>query len=447
MMQFITDQQTLEDLNLTGKYKKNSVFTLFNRTQTFGGERALEAIFRAPFAEVAPIQQRANLIDFLRREACEFPIDLDDLSQAQEYYQNDIEISALNSFSQALRRRALQMIGIGKEETAFSRGSWALIRIIEQLHYFLKLLIQADRQHVLKYLKIDSALVEQQDQLLSAVGKYGQDERQSILDMSKMDFMLRGKYHLVVQQSIELVYELDAYLAVASVSNERSFKRALPLATSDDRKITIDNGYHPTMPNAVGNPIHYTAGQNLIFLTGANMAGKSTYMKTFGILMYLAHIGFPVPADRMEFAIREGLFTSINVADDLSMGHSHYFAEVMRVKKVAQRIHDGERLVVIFDELFKGTNVKDAFDATLAITEGFLHHPDCQFMISTHIVEVGEKLKQHDNAIRFSYLPTIMQGHIPTYTYQLHSGISADKHGMILIQKEGILRLLETRYV
>ncbi len=88
------------------------------------------------------------------------------------------------------------------------------------------------------------------------------------------------------------------------------------------------------------------------------MAGKSTWMKTLGTSFYLAHMGFPVAADSMRFKVMEGVFTSINVPDDISIGWSHFYAEVMRVKQVAQEISGGKKLFVLFDELFKGTQCK-----------------------------------------------------------------------------------------
>ena len=85
------------------------------------------------------------------------------------------------------------------------------------------------------------------------------------------------------------------------------------------------------------------------------MAGKSTYMKAFGVAVYLAHCGFPVPASRMELSPFRGLFTTINLSDNLSLGYSHYYNEVARVKYVVEQVRDLEDVVVVFDELFRGT--------------------------------------------------------------------------------------------
>jgi len=199
---------------------------------------------------------------------------------------------------------------------------------------------------------------------------------------------------------------------------------------------------HPCLEKAVGNTLSLDKDSNVLFLTGANMAGKSTLMKSFGIAVYLAHMGFPVAADEMVFSVRDGIYSSINVPDNLSLGYSHFFAEVLRVKKAAEDVSQGKNLVVIFDELFKGTNVKDAYDATLAVTEAFSHYRDCCFIISTHIVEVGETLRERCDNLQFAYLPTVMKGTAPAYTYRLEEGITTDRHGMIIIENEGILEII-----
>ena len=80
---------------------------------------------------------------------------------------------------------------------------------------------------------------------------------------------------------------------------------------------------------------------------------------------------------------------------------------------------------------------------TLAVTEAFSGFRNCVFIISTHIIEVGGQLMKEDRNIQFSYLPTIMDGMTPGYTYTLQEGITSDRHGMIIIQNEGILEIIK----
>jgi len=173
------------------------------------------------------------------------------------------------------------------------------------------------------------------------------------------------------------------------------------------------------------------------------MAGKSTFMKSLGIAMYLAHMGFPVAAKKLEFSVLDGIYTTINLPDNLGIGASHFYAEVLRIKKMARELSTGKNILVIFDELFRGTNVKDAYEATIAITSAFAGKRNSVFVISTHIIEAGEILKERCANISFKYLPTRIKGTIPEYTYTLETGITDDRHGMIIINNEGILELLK----
>jgi DNA mismatch repair ATPase MutS len=143
----------------------------------------------------------------------------------------------------------------------------------------------------------------------------------------------------------------------------------------------------------------------------------------------------------MDFSVMDGLYTTINLPDNLGIGASHFYAEVQRVKKMAAELGAGKSLFVLFDELFRGTNVKDAHEGTVALTRAFARKKNSLFIISSHIVEAGEELKQQTN-IGFHYLPTIMNGNVPEYTYTLREGITDDRHGMIIIMNEGILNIL-----
>ncbi|MNX66957.1 DNA mismatch repair protein MutS [compost metagenome] len=241
---------------------------------------------------------------------------------------------------------------------------------------------------------------------------------------------------------LDSIYRLDVYLAVANTAKERGF--AYPEALSKEINVLRSTAlWHPSLLNGIANPVSLHQDQNMIFLTGANMAGKSTFMKAFGIAIYLAHMGFPVAAKDMQFSVMDGLYSSINVADDLNMGYSHFYAEVLRVKKVATEVGQRKNLVVLFDELFKGTNVKDAYDATLAATEAFSNYRNCFFIISTHIIEVGEALRNSKSNLQFAYLPTVLEGNRPKYTYNLKNGITKDRQGMMIIENEGILEMLQ----
>jgi len=272
-----------------------------------------------------------------------------------------------------------------------------------------------------------------------------QDDHKGKLPFEKVaacDTILRFRQRELVRRILQRVYYLDMYISVAKVANDRgfSFAEALP---KERHFIRLEGVYHPQVKNAVPNTLDITPDSNVIFLTGANMAGKSTFMKSLGIALFLAHAGLPVPAKMMAFSVRDAIYTTINLPDDLGMGASHFYAEVLRVKKMARELSLGKSLFVIFDELFRGTNVKDAYEATVALTSAFAGRRDSMFVISTHIIEAGEVLGERNPNISFVYLPTRLREGLPVYTYTLEKGITADRHGMVIIQNEGILDILK----
>lgn len=171
------------------------------------------------------------------------------------------------------------------------------------------------------------------------------------------------------------------------------------------------------------------------------MAGKSTFLKALGISVYLAHVGFPVPARKMKLSILSGLCTTINISDNLDSGYSHFYAEVMRIKNVADELARNKNMFVIFDELFRGTNVKDAYDGTLAIVSALSLINSSFFVVSTHIVEVAKELGENNN-IKFAYFDVLEQNNEPVYTYLLKDGISDVRLGMYIINREKLIEQL-----
>ncbi len=123
------------------------------------------------------------------------------------------------------------------------------------------------------------------------------------------------------------------------------------------------------------NELSLSQYSNVLFLHGRPIWPVSQHLwNRWASACTPAHMGFPVAADTFDFSVRDGFYSSINVADNIHLGYSHFYAEVVRVKQAAEAAASGMRLVLMFDELFKGTNVKDAYDGTLAVTEGFAEY-------------------------------------------------------------------------
>jgi DNA mismatch repair ATPase MutS len=182
--------------------------------------------------------------------------------------------------------------------------------------------------------------------------------------------------------------------------------------------------------------------KNFMFLTGANMAGKSTFIKSVGIAVYLAHLGMGVPAIEMKLSLFDGVLSNINIMDNLSKGESYFYNEVQRIKSTITKVNDGRRWLILIDELFKGTNVEDAMKCSSIVIEGLIKIPKSIFILSTHLYEIGESLKKHTN-ISFNYFETKMINEEFSFSYKLKNGISNDRLGYLILKKEGVVEMLE----
>ena len=440
-MLFTTDKQTQEDLNIYGKQGSDSILSLFNRTATVNGSRLLEEMFSYPLSDADMINARSENIMYLKTVKAVFPFSSELFDQAEQYLANTDERTKLPAEKPSLEKKLTSLVASNTEYKLIVNGISALTAILQQLDNFISNTLLLAGSPFKKDQQTENIYTLLSKGPISLLIHENLKHKLPYEKLAANDLMLRFRYRETVQQILQYIYQLDLYITVAKVATERNF--IFPKALSkEEHVIKIEGFYHPQLKKAVPNTIHITPASNVVFLTGANMAGKSTFMKSLGIAMYLAHMGFPVAAKMMEFSVLDGIYTTINLPDNLGIGASHFYAEVLRIKKVAKELSTGSNIFVIFDELFRGTNVKDAYEATIAITSAFAKKRNSMFVISTHIIEAGEVLKQHNN-ISFRYLPTRMNGTIPEYTYTLENGITDDRHGMIIINNEGILELLK----
>jgi len=265
-------------------------------------------------------------------------------------------------------------------------------------------------------------------------------KRISPIDIERLDYTFRYKEFDRLKKLLKIVYQIDAFQSVADTAYKLDM--VFPEIT-ENKEIEIAGLYHPFLDEAVTNNVRLDECSNLFFVTGANMAGKSTFLKAFGVAVYLAHLGFPVAAKSMKIGVFNGLFSTINIADSINKGYSHFYSEVLRVKNVAEEINRTGNLIVIFDELFRGTNVKDAYDASLAIISAFAKVKGSLFLVSTHIMEIADALRSIEN-IRFGYFHTTIEEKTPVYSYTLREGVTDERLGMLIIENERIVEIIES---
>ncbi|NML23634.1 DNA mismatch repair protein [Pseudoflavitalea sp. G-6-1-2] len=422
-----TDDQTISDLEIFSKKSGGGIFDIYNHVHTRGGETLLGELFRQPLSDRDAINRRSSIIGSFARLNIPFPYHTSIFDTAEKY---------LSHTEEEMKAKGNRMT-LGEKE--IQNGVNAILEIFRVTLAFI------EQPKIIAIPDYDAER-EAINNLITAPAfepalKESEKARLSYSAVTAFDSLFRIAEREKIQQLLKAIYHLDVYMSVAMTALERKF--IFPKALEKGQAILNVKGvYHPSLKKPVANDLQMNGGKNVLFLTGANMAGKSTFLRSLSTALYIAHMGFPVAATSMEFSVLDGIYTTVNLPDNLGIGASHFYVEVLRVKKMAQELSSGGSFFILFDELFRGTNVKDAHEATVAVIKGFTRKSNSLFIVSSHIVEAGEQLKDSSN-VDFQFLPTRMKGHVPEYTYQLERGITDDRHGMIIIRNEGILDILE----
>jgi len=422
-----TDEQTINDLRILGKQDGRSVYEIYNRAHTRGGESLLEKMFCNPLSDKEAINRRSSIIENFARLNISFPFTSSLLDVVEKYLLTATDVRSTGNSQFSLGEKEIQS------------GVSGIIELTRAMKQFVD---NGDLWKIEAYADEYNAILNfLSDPAFEPVLREQRKGHLPYAAITAYDTLFRNSESNKILKLLASIYLLDVYISVARTAIERGF--VFPRAQEKGLcLLKLEGVYYPGLEHPVKNNISIDSSSNVIFLTGANMAGKSTFLRAISTALYVAHLGFPVAADSMEFSVMDGVFTTINLPDNLGIGASHFYAEVLRVKKMATALSSGKSFFILFDELFRGTNVKDAQEATVAVINGFATNKNSIFFISSHIVEAGESLQQLAN-VSFLYLPTRMSGHQPTYTYKLEQGITDDRHGMVIIRNEGILEILK----
>lgn len=252
------------------------------------------------------------------------------------------------------------------------------------------------------------------------------------------DQLARETVKKSITRLLHFIGELEALWSVATATSENGWTYPRPSS-----QLRVTGLFHPFLsPNVVPNDLELEPQVRVCFVTGPNMAGKSTFLKATGLALLLAHTGSGVPATSMDFAPVGTLFSSVQIADNLSAGQSFYLAEVRRIGALASALDDHGSGVAVVDEPFRGTNVHDAAEATLAIITRLAAHPAALVFVASHVAEVVPAILG-DPRISFLNFAADVTGDQPSFDYRLREGVSEQRLGMTLLRQEGVLDRLE----
>ncbi|RYY13248.1 MAG: hypothetical protein EOO04_32225, partial [Chitinophagaceae bacterium] len=247
----------------------------------------------------------------------------------------------------------------------------------------------------------------------------------------KADKYLRNYFQDKFIHLLDAVYTLDAFVSIAKTTI--AAKLIFP-SIGQSKKLSIVQGYHLLLSKPVANDFIVGDHIKLVFLTGANMAGKSTLFRTVGTIVCLGHSGFPVPAFAASIPFYDYIGVHISSGDNLSKGYSRFYNEVMQTKILLESIESGKNCFAIFDELFSGTNLNDAVDCANILIERLNHTGINHVLVSSHNIQLaGEKELGY---VEYCHTETYISDGQPVFTYKLLPGKNEVKLGLLIFRQQ-----------
>ncbi|MBS1575059.1 MAG: DNA mismatch repair protein MutS [Bacteroidetes bacterium] len=430
---------SFNDISIFHDEEEFSIFHKLNFTRTVGGKDWLRKFFTEPHNDISKILGTQRILRTLIDHTDDWPNEITNgtiimMDRFLDYPVDAIpqNPNAFNAFTYKLiHAEDYSMVKFSVKHFAdFYRGIKKLATHFESIELPNYFRIYIDR--ILQLLK---------EEPLRKLSETTAKDKFSPVQNLYFGHYLRGRYKTDSLELINIFSRLDAWFSMAVAV--KTFHLSFPEFIESDRPSIEAKGlYHILLPQPVAYDIELNQQHNFIFLTGANMAGKSTLIKSVGSSVFLAHIGMGVPAQRMKLTLFDGLLSNINVVDNIAKGESFFFNEVQRIKNTIEKINNGKKWLVLIDELFKGTNVQDAMKCSLTVIKGLIKIKNSVFILSTHLYEIGDELKEYPN-ISFKYFETKVKDDQLEFSYQLKDGVSNDRLGYVILKREKVVELLE----
>ena len=433
------DKITFNDISIFHQEEEFSIFHKLNFTKTIGGKEWLRRFFTEPHHDLKRILGTQSIIKVLLSRLEDWPTEITNgtiivIDKFLDYNLDTVpeNQNAVNSFTyKILHGHDYSMVKYSVRHFAdFYRGLGKLIQLFSTEGLPPNLAFYFDR--------ISKIL---QEVPLKKLSETPADHEFSLQENLYYARFVKGDYKNDTYELIDIFSRLEAWYSMAMAV--KTYHLQFPKFIEQEEPFLKAEGlFHVMLARPVAYDLVLEPNQNFLFLTGANMAGKSTLIKALGSSVFLAHIGMGVPAKNMELTLFDGLLSNINVSDNIAKGESYFFNEVQRIKNTIYKINDGKKWLVLIDELFKGTNVQDAMKCSLTVIKGLIKIKNSLFILSTHLYEIGAELKDYPN-ISFKYFETNVMDDQLDFSYQLKEGISNDRIGYVILRREKVVEMLE----
>jgi len=236
---------------------------------------------------------------------------------------------------------------------------------------------------------------------------------------------------------LDTIYEFDFLSSFGAFSYNHS-EYVFPEIREGDFYFDMKQGGHPLIDSEVrvDNDLLIDGHKQLLVITGANMAGKSTFLRTVGVNMILAMAGSVVCAKNLIISPIQ-LHTSVRASDSVQKSESYFYAELKRLKQIIDRMQNGENLFVIIDEMLRGTNSKDKHHGSEALIEQLIRL-NGSGLIATHDIGLGSLAEKYPENVKNYRFEVEIQNDELVFDYLLKTGVSQNLNATFLMKKMGI---------
>lgn len=233
---------------------------------------------------------------------------------------------------------------------------------------------------------------------------------------------------------VETIAELEALCSLALIPMDHPTWGFAEISQEKSGITAVKMG-HPLLENSVCNDLTLEQGSGILLITGSNMSGKSTLLRTIGINLVLAYAGAPVYAQRFSCMLLP-IYTCMRVSDNLGKSISSFYAELLRIKQIVSASKTGQ-IFFLLDEIFKGTNSQDRHAGAKVLIRQ-LSKAGALGMVSTHDLELGDLERESDRRIRNYHFREYYKNDEIQFDYKLRPGISTTRNALYLIKMAGI---------
>lgn len=243
----------------------------------------------------------------------------------------------------------------------------------------------------------------------------------------------RKTYGQQVEHYLETIGEIESLISL-SVLGHVEEKVSFPLVAAEGRFITGKQVGHPLIKQTVRVCNDVNMDQEIFVITGSNMSGKTTFLRTIGINLVLAYAGAPVLADQLACSMMK-IYTSMRIRDDLTHGISTFYAELTRIKQIIEAAKEYTQMLFLIDEIFRGTNSNDRIIGATSVVKA-LDSLGTIGAITTHDMELCQ-LNDTIDVTNYHFSETYQEDTIQ-FDYSIKAGPSTTTNAKYLMKMVGI---------